>query len=104
MSERIDAVDALDTAPSLGVSVARTRQAYLGVALLIGAFFSARRFRRLENRTLPPGDDRVERLEQVVDTMDARLDQLVRGQEFLSKIVSERRHVIAPRERAATPV
>ena len=74
------------------------------VALLIGAFISARRFRRLENRPLPPTDDRVERLEQVVDTMDARLEQLVRGQEFLSQIVSERRHVIAPRERAATPV
>ena len=56
------------------------------VALLIGAFFSARRFRRLENRTFPPGDDRVERLEQVVDTMDARLEQLVRGQEFPGRV------------------
>ena len=34
MSERLDAVDALDTSSS-GVAVSRTRQAYLGIALLI---------------------------------------------------------------------
>lgn len=79
------------------------------LALAIGAFRSARRVRRLENHmfgaaTGTPSDDaRVERLEQAVDTIDARLDQLVRGQEFLSKLVSERRHAIAPREREVTP-
>jgi hypothetical protein len=77
------------------------------LAFLIAAFRSARRLRRLENRLLgtgPQDDARVERLEQAVDTMDARLDQLVRGQEFLSKLVSERRHAIAHREREVTPV
>jgi hypothetical protein len=77
------------------------------LAFLIGAFRSARRLKRLENRLLgtgPQDDARVERLEQAVDTMDARLDQLVRGQEFLSRLVSERRHVIARREREVTPV
>lgn len=77
------------------------------VAFLIGAFRSARRLRRLESHLFPPGtpsdDARVERLEQAVDTIDARLDQLARGQEFLSKLVSERRHAIAPREREVTP-
>ena len=34
MSERVDAVDALDT-PSTGASVSRTRQAYLAIALLV---------------------------------------------------------------------
>jgi hypothetical protein len=77
------------------------------VGFLIGAFRSARRLRRFENRLLTPttaDDVRVERLEQAMETMDARLDQLVRGQEFLSKLVSERRHVIAKRERDVTPV
>ena len=79
------------------------------LALAIGAFRSARRVRRLENHMFAPAagtasdDSRVERLEQAVDTIDARLDQLVRGQEFLSKLVSERRHAIAPREREVTP-
>jgi hypothetical protein len=79
------------------------------LALAIGAFRAARRVRRLENHMFGPAsgrapdDARVERLEQAVDTIDARLDQLVRGQEFLSKLVSERRHAIAPREREVTP-
>jgi hypothetical protein len=37
MDERLDAVDALDTPESSGVAVSRTRQAYLGVALLSAA-------------------------------------------------------------------
>jgi hypothetical protein len=35
MEERLDAVDELDTPPSSGAAVSRTRQAYLGVTLLI---------------------------------------------------------------------
>lgn len=78
----------------------------VNVALAIVAFRSARRMRRFENRLLSPAttdDERVERLEQTVDTLDARLEQLARGQEFLSKLVSERRHVLAAREREVTP-
>ena len=37
MSERVDAVDALDTPPSLGAGAGRTRQAYFAIALLIAA-------------------------------------------------------------------
>ncbi|HEY3516810.1 MAG TPA: hypothetical protein VGL98_07145 [Gammaproteobacteria bacterium] len=37
MSERVDAVDALDAPSSLGVGAARTRQAYFAIALLIAA-------------------------------------------------------------------
>ena len=76
------------------------------LALAIGAFRSARRVRRLEHQlfaTGPTDDSRVERLEHAVDALDVRLDQLARGQEFLSKLVSERRHAIAPREREVTP-
>jgi hypothetical protein len=77
------------------------------VALAIGAFRSARRVTRLENRLLsntPKDDGRVERIEQAVESLDNRLDQIARGQEFLSKLVSERRHVPPPRNREATPV
>ncbi len=77
------------------------------VAFLFGAFRSARRLRRFENQLLTPAahdEGRVERLEQAVDTMDARIDQLIRGQEFLSRLVSEGRHSIAKRERHVTPV
>ena len=35
MSERVDAVDALDTPSSLGAGAGRTRQAYFAIALLI---------------------------------------------------------------------
>ena len=37
MSERVDAVDALDTPSSVGAGIARTRQAYFAIALLIAA-------------------------------------------------------------------
>lgn len=76
------------------------------IALLIGVIRSARRVRRLENRMLPPqvsDDARVDRVEQLVDALDVRLDHLARGQEFLSKLVSERRHAISAREREVTP-
>ena len=78
----------------------------VNVALAVGAFRSARRARRLENRLLAPqaeDDTRVERLEQLTDALDVRLDQLARGQEFLSKLVSERRHALSVREREVTP-
>ena len=35
MSERVDAVDALDTPSSAGAMVSRTRQAYFVIALLV---------------------------------------------------------------------
>jgi len=76
------------------------------IALAIGALRAARRTRRLENHVMSPAkidDARVQRLEQGLDTLDARLEQLARGQEFLSKLVSERRHAIAAREREVTP-
>ena len=81
--------------------------ATVNVALIIAAFRSARRLRRFENRLLAPtpavDDERVERMEQTIDTLDARMDQLARGQEFLSKLVSERRHALPAREREVTP-
>ena len=76
------------------------------IALAIGAFRSARRVRRLESRLLngtPTDDGRVERLETSMESLDNRLEQLARGQEFLSKLVSERRHLPATRGREVTP-
>jgi TolA-binding protein len=76
------------------------------IALAIGAWRSARRVHRFENRLLGAAskdDGRVDRLEQTVDSLDGRLEQLARGQEFLSKLVSERRHLPAGRERGVTP-
>jgi hypothetical protein len=76
------------------------------VALAIGAARSARRGRWLEDRLLretPKHDGRVELLEQNVETLDARLEQLARGQEFLSKLLSEKRHLPSARGREVTP-
>ena len=76
------------------------------IALAISAGRSARRGRRLEDRLLregPKDDGRLELLEQTMETLDTRLQQLARGQEFLSKLVSERRHLPAARGREVTP-
>jgi hypothetical protein len=78
----------------------------VNVALAIGAFRAARRTRRFENRLLsaaPADDPRVEHLEQAMETLDSRLEQLARGQEFLSKLVSEKRRALSAREREVTP-
>jgi len=69
------------------------------VAFAIAAFRSARRIRKLESRLVDP----VVQDEGRMDSFDQRLEQLARGQEFLSKLVSERRHLPAKREREATP-
>ena len=76
------------------------------VALMIAAFRAARRAQRLEKRLhgpAPIADERVERLEQVVDSLDEKLSHLSRGQEFLSKLVSERRRTLGPLEPHVTP-
>lgn len=77
----------------------------INVALAISALLSARRARRLERvlSSQPVDDTRIERLEQLTEALDVRLDQLARGQEFLSKLVSERRHALSAREREVTP-
>jgi hypothetical protein len=77
------------------------------VAFAIATFRAARRAQRLENRLLgargPAEDDRVERLEQTVESVDAKVGQLARGQEFLSKLLSERRRIPGAREHGVTP-
>ena len=59
MSERIDAVDALDAPPSSGVVLARARRAYLGIALLIAGivvwgFWETYYSQALARADLPP--------------------------------------------------
>jgi hypothetical protein len=76
------------------------------VALAIAAFRAARRAQRLETRLRSQAgvdDERVDRLEQLVDAMDQKISQLSRGQEFLSKLVSERRRTLNAPEPHATP-
>jgi hypothetical protein len=76
------------------------------IGLLIGLVRTGRLARRLENRLTghaPRDDGRVERLEHSVETLDARIEQLARGQEFLSKLLAERRHLPPSRARQVTP-
>ena len=65
------------------------------LGMLIGWIRSIRRVRRLEDHLfLPPQqgseDRRVDRLEQVIDTLSGQMDQLANGQEFLNRVVAER--------------
>lgn len=76
------------------------------LGLLIGLVRSARLARRLENRLTghaPRDDKRVEGLEHSVETLESRLEQLARGQEFLSKLLAERRRLPSSRAREVTP-
>jgi len=66
------------------------------VALAIAWIRSIRRAGELERRLFDPGPgDRPDRLEQVVDGLAAQVDQLVSGQEFLNRVVSERLDKVA---------
>jgi len=63
------------------------------VALLISAVRSAARARRLERSLLPSSrtdEERVERIEQAVDSLTAQVDQMASTQEFLNRLVTDR--------------
>lgn len=80
--------------------------ATLNLALAVALFRAARHARRLEGKllgTAPSDDPRMERLEQAMESLDVRVEHLARGQEFLSKLVSEKRRALSPRERVVTP-
>jgi hypothetical protein len=62
------------------------------IALGIAWFRTSRRVRQLEGR--PPDlsqfDDIAARVEQAVDTLAGRVDELASGQEFLNRVLSDR--------------
>lgn len=63
------------------------------LALAAAWFRSSRRSRRLEQHILAarePDDRKADRLEEVVESLAAQVDQLASGQEFLNRVVAER--------------
>ena len=62
------------------------------VALGIAWFRTSRRARNLENRhpDLSQFDDVATRVEQAVDALAGRVDELANGQEFLNRVLSDR--------------
>lgn len=69
-----------------GISV--TANVTLGIAW----FRTSRRVRQLENRhpDLSQVDDIATRVEQAVDALAGRVDELANGQEFLNRVLSDR--------------
>jgi hypothetical protein len=79
-------------------------QLYLALLAIAGLFPTAvafgvawlrtsRRLRELETRLLGPAptrDDRTDRLERVVDSLATQLDQVVSGQEFLNRVLTDK--------------
>ncbi|OLC01969.1 MAG: hypothetical protein AUH78_18620 [Gemmatimonadetes bacterium 13_1_40CM_4_69_8] len=61
------------------------------VALGIAWFRTSRRVRHLENRPdLSQFDDIAARVEQAVDALAGRVEELANGQEFLNRVLSDR--------------
>jgi len=64
------------------------------LGLLIGFIRSSRRARRLERSAIasrPADDDRTARLEEALDALAAQVDHISAGQQFLSRMVLERK-------------
>lgn len=65
------------------------------VALVVSWVRSNRRLKQLENRVLGPpksdDDRRIERIEAAVDNLAGQVDQIASGQEFLNRVIQERR-------------
>lgn len=63
------------------------------VAFAVAWVRTSRRLRDLERRLFGPGpsrDERADRLEQLVDSLAAQVDQVVSGQEFLNRVLTDR--------------
>ena len=74
-------------------------------AFAVAWFRSNRRLRELEARFLGPAptrDDRTERLERVVDSLATQLDQVISGQEFINRVLTDK--VARPRLEAPEDV
>jgi hypothetical protein len=62
------------------------------VGMAIAWFRSSRRVRQLEARHVdfPQLDDLASRVEQAVDGLTARVDELASGQDFLNRVLGDR--------------
>jgi hypothetical protein len=62
------------------------------IAMGIAWFRTSRRVRQLENRhpDLSQLDEIATRVEQAVDALAGRVDELANGQEFLNRVLSDR--------------
>jgi hypothetical protein len=75
----------------------------------IGWWQTRRRLRQLEGRNAaePRTDPRIDRLEQLVDAMAMQVDRVTEAQDFLTRVVTERRSQLparpAPGGEAVTP-
>ena len=80
------------------------------VGFAVAWFNANRRARRLEGRLMSGAqatEPRTEQLEQAIEALASQVDQLASGQEFLSRILSDRLDKVAralpEAERAMTP-
>jgi hypothetical protein len=67
--------------------------ATINVGLVIAWFRASQRLRRLEKRELEiqEPEDRSVQLERALESLAAQVDQLASGQEFLNRVIAERR-------------
>lgn len=95
----------MDTGDAFLATIALSITATMAVTFGIGWFRASRRIRDLERRMNGTGPDTaVAQLESEVAALTAHLEELASGQDFLSRLVSERRPLPgALQPRAATP-
>jgi len=62
------------------------------IGLALAWFLTNRRLRRLENRSVAPPDpdDIVDRVEQAIEGVARRVDELANGQDFLNRVLTDR--------------
>lgn len=77
----------------------------VNVGLAVALFRSAARARRLEHQTARERqpDESIERLELALDSLTAQVEQLASGQEFLSRVMTERLERPMPRHPRIQP-
>jgi hypothetical protein len=65
--------------------------ATVNIGLIIAWLSARKRLRMLESRPIDPSvDELVARVESAVDTVNARLDDLVSSQDFMNRILTDR--------------
>lgn len=95
----------MDTGDAFLATIALSITATIAVTFGIGWFRASRRIRELERRVSGAAPETaVAQLESEVAALTAHLEELANGQDFLSRLVSERRPLPGALEpRVATP-